>query len=93
MSDDVKALPTNEAWNAKFLREGGTTLVRRLRALADLIEHENKRNMAAAEAGTSTYGQVVSVIESKLAWGLANMNTSDLIHSATLADIAHAKGD
>lgn len=93
MSDETKTLPTNEARNARFLREGGAVLVRRLRALADVIEHENERNMAAAESGTSTYGQVVSAIESKLAWGLANMNTGNLIHSATQADIAHAKGD
>lgn len=93
MSEETKTLPTNEAWNARFLREGGTVLVRRLRALADAIEHENERNMAAAEAGTSSYGQVVSAIDNKLAWGIANLSVGNLVHSATQADIAHAKGD
>jgi hypothetical protein len=93
MSDETKTLSGIEQMNAKHLREGTAVLVRRLRALADRIEHEAARNIEQAESGVSTYGQVVMSIEHELAWGFANLSAAQLGRSATEADIAHAKGD
>lgn len=89
----TQPMPTNEQYGAKFMREGVAARIKRLRDLADRIENEAESNIQRAERGKGTYGRVVGDIEHEIAWGVANLNMSGLMSTATDADIAHAKGE
>lgn len=85
-------VPTNEQYGARFLREGVALRARRLREMADRIEREAELDIAAAEAGRSTYGRVAGNVIHEVAWGLGNLHLETLASTATDADIARAEG-
>jgi hypothetical protein len=93
MTDETKTLPVLERQAVDFLRQDVATLVLRLRALADKIEHDAKHDIDRAEQGNGAYGTAAGIVAHSLAWGLANASIGGLIRTAADADIAHAKGD
>lgn len=91
MGDDTAR--TAETLSAEHLRKGVASRVRRLRDLVDRIEYDAERAIKEAEQGRGTYGQVVGNIDHDISWGIANLQMSTLMSTATDADIAHAKGE
>jgi hypothetical protein len=82
---------TDEEAEARVLRQGIESRVRRLRTVVDLIERLALERVDMASKGNGRYASAAEVFTKELSQAIVNAGLEQLIDSGTTADIYRAE--